>query len=183
MPRMAGLLEKLFGIAVTSAPAAEMDTETVRRIARQLEGLPPDRARFVAALAFVLARVANADRVITEEETRRMEEIVATFGGLPPEQAVLAVEVAKAQERLFGGTEGFVVTRQFNDLASREEKERLLHCLFAVSAADDTITLAEENEIRRIATELGFTHAEYSQVRSTYNDKRSILKGLPTGCG
>lgn len=180
---MAGWLERLFGIAVTSAPAAEMDTDTVRRIARQLEDLPPERARFVAALSFVLARVANADRVISEEETRRMEEIVAAFAGLPAEQAVLAVEIAKAQERLFGGTEGFVVTRQFNQLASRDEKERLLHCLFAVCAADDTISLVEENEVRRIATELGFTHAEFSRVRSAYNDKRSILRGVPRGGG
>lgn len=176
---MANLFEKLFGVTVTSAPVSEVDTDTVRRIARKLEDLPPERARFLAAFSFVLARVANADRVISEEETRRMVEIVGEFGALPEEQAVLAVEIAKAQERVFGGTEGFLVTRQFNQLASRDEKERLLHCLFAVSAADDSISLAEENEVRRIATEFGFSHADFSRVRSDYNDKRSILKKLP----
>jgi len=172
-------LQSLLGISVTATSERELDTETVRRIARRLEELPPDRARFLAAFAFILARVANADRTISQEESRRMEEIVAEFAGVGEEQAVLVVELAKSQERLFGGTEGFLVTRQFNQLATRAEKEQLLHCLFAVSAADDTITLDEENEIRRIATLLGFSHAEFSRVRSTYNEKRRILQSVP----
>ena len=45
------------------SPAAEPagDTETVRAIVRELEALPPERARYVAAFAFILARVAHAD--------------------------------------------------------------------------------------------------------------------------
>ncbi len=176
---MVKFLQSLLGISVTATSERELDTDTVRRIARRLEELPPDRARFLAAFSFILARVANADRMISQEESRRMEEIVAEFGGVGEEQAVLVVELAKSQERLFGGTEGFLVTRQFNRLATPAEKEQLLHCLFAVSAADDTITLDEENEIRRIATELGFSHTEFSRVRSTYNEKRRILQNLP----
>ena len=38
------------------------DTETVRRIVRELRSLPAGEARDPAAFAFILARVANADR-------------------------------------------------------------------------------------------------------------------------
>jgi len=38
------------------------DTKTVRKIVRKLEALPPERARYLAAFAYVLTRVANADR-------------------------------------------------------------------------------------------------------------------------
>ena len=39
----------------------ERDTETVRRISRELEALPVERARFLAAFAYILTRAAAAD--------------------------------------------------------------------------------------------------------------------------
>ena len=71
------------------------------------------------------------------------------------------------------------MTRELRDLATREQCLELLDCLFAVSAADESISGVEETQIRQIASELGFTHSELVQARSAYNDKREILKGLP----
>jgi uncharacterized tellurite resistance protein B-like protein len=48
--------------------------------------------------------------------------------------------------------------------------------LFEVSGADESISLVEENEVRRIAEELQFDNREFSVIRSQYNAKRSILK-------
>jgi uncharacterized tellurite resistance protein B-like protein len=154
------------------------DTETVRKIIRELESLPPERARYVAAFAFILARVANADLEISEEETRRMEQILQGLGNLPMEQAVLAVQIAKAQHRLAGGTESFLVTRELKEIATREQCRELLDCLFAVSAADDSISAPEEAQIRQIASELGFTLGELVEIRSAWSHKRDVLKGF-----
>ena len=151
-------------------------TATVRKIVRALEEMEPARARYVAAFAYLLGRVAHADLDVSDEETRRMEEMVMRFGDLPEEQAV--VEIAKSQNRLFGGTENFQVAREFRELASREERRELLDCLFAVSAADETISGEEEAQIRQIAEELGFSHREYVEVRSGYNEKRSVIQRL-----
>ena len=107
-----------------------------------------------------------------------METIVRRLGHLPEEQAVLAVQIAKSQARLFGGTENFLVSREFNELASREQKEELLDCLFAVSAADDSISSVEEAQIRQIASELGFTHREFVDARSAYSDQREVMRGF-----
>ncbi len=172
---MESLFSKLFGSKDVPPSAPANDTETVRRIVREVDRLEPAEARYLAAFAFVLARVANSDMVISEDETRRMEGVVRGIGGLEEAQAVLVVQIAKSQQLLMGGTENYLVTREFNEIASREQKERLLHCLFEVSAADDSISLLEESEVRRIAEELRFDHHEFSAIRSHYNEKRSIL--------
>ncbi len=176
---MISFLQSLFGVEDGSAASEDTaGTDTVRRIAAELEALPADRARYVAAFAYVLSRVAHADLDISRDETREMEEIVRRLGRLPEEQAVLVVEIAKSQARLFGGTENYLVTRELGEMATPEQKQEVLDCLFAVSAADDSISTAEESQIRQIASELGFSHKEYVQARSAWSDKREVLRGL-----
>ena len=111
-----------------------------------------------------------------EEESYRMEEVVREVGELSEAQAVLVVQIAKSQQLLKGGTENYLVTREFSKISDRAQKERLLRCLFEISAADDSISLVEENEVKIIASELKFEHTEFSAIRSQYNEKRSILK-------
>ena len=154
------------------------DTETVRRIVSELDALEPARARFVAAFAYILGRVAHADQNVSAEETAEMERIVSERGHLPPEQAVLVVSMAKSQNVLFGHTENYLVTREFTQIATDEQRAELLDCLFAVSAADDSISGAEESQIRQIASELGFSHRETVQARGKYSDKREVTRGL-----
>ena len=175
------LLERFFGKGAGGRRADSAGDEgAVRRIVDSLEALEPERARFIASFAYILSRVANADREISTEETAAMERIVRKLGHLPEDQAILVVQIAKSQNRLFGGTENFIVTREFRDLASRDQKEELLDCLFAVSAADDSISSVEETQIRQISSELGFNHQEYVQARLAYSDKRELLKPFRT---
>ncbi len=156
--------------------ASGASTATVRKIVRELDAMDGERAQFVAAFAYLLSRVANADLDISEEESAKMEEIVRRFGDLPADQALLIVEISKSQNRLFGGTEDFQVAQEFKRLSTREQREELLHCLFAVSAADDEISGAEESRIRQIADELAFSHREYVDIRASYNDKRTVMR-------
>ena len=168
---------KLLGLTEgPSSAEAGGETQTVRKIVEQLERLEPERARFVAAFAYILSRAARADMEISDEETREMERIVSRLGGLPEEQAIIVVQMAKTQNLLFGGTENYLVTREFNRIASREEKLALLDCLFAVSAADDSITTVESNVIRQIAEELLLDHADFIEVRSRFRNRLAVLK-------
>ncbi len=166
--------------AIAGADAAA-ETDTVRKIVQALEGLDPDRARYIAGFAFILSRVANADLDVSGEETRAMERIMVEEGGLPAEQALLVVHMAKMQNQLFGGTENFLVTREFNRIATREQKLALLECLFAVSSADDSISTVESNEVRRIASQLKLSHADYIAARSAYRDYLAVLRERPKG--
>jgi uncharacterized tellurite resistance protein B-like protein len=153
--------------------SADGDTETVRRIASELDRLPPETAKFLAAFAYVLARVANADLDIDAAETREMERIATSLASLSSAEAALVVQIAKSQARLLGETENYVVTREFRNLSTREQRGELLQCLFAVAAADETISSAESAEIAAIGEELGFTRAEINSLRGAYRDKLS----------
>ncbi|PYQ10072.1 MAG: hypothetical protein DMF83_01310 [Acidobacteria bacterium] len=159
---------------------ASAETETVRRIVAALDQMDPERARYLAGFAFILCRVARADLKITTSETETMERILAERGALPLEQAILVVQMAKTQNILFGGTENFLVTREFNRIATREQKLALLDCLFAVSA-DDWISTIEENEISRICGELDLTHDDFISVRSAYREQLAVLRKPPEG--
>ncbi len=153
-----------------SAPN-ESETDTIRRIARELEHLPPEQAKYLASFAYVLARIANADLRIETTETAAMESIVHRIAGLTDAESALVVQIAQSQARHLGGTQDYLVTREFRQIASREQRADLLACLYAVAAADGTIRSEESAEIVKIGEELGFTRAEASSLRSQYRDK------------
>jgi Tellurite resistance protein TerB len=102
----------------------------------------------------------------------------ASWNRLAADQARLAVRLAAAQHQVEGGTESFLVTREFREIATREQCRELLDCLFAVSAADDSISGVEEGQIRQIASELNLEPADLAEVRARWAEKRAILKGL-----
>ena len=154
------------------------DTATMQRIAAELEMLEPARARYVAAFALILGRVAHADSTFSEVETVKMVEIVRDLGHLTEAQAALAVEIAKAQVRLFGGTDNYLVTRRFKDIATPAQRVELLDCVFAVSAADESISVLEESQSDQIAKELGLSRDETIAARITYQDHLESVKQL-----
>jgi uncharacterized tellurite resistance protein B-like protein len=171
-------LKRFLGIDVTpdDRPDVVPQTETVRKIIDSLDRLEPERSRYIAAFAYVLSRVAGADLEISSDETAAMERIVMERGELPEEQAIVVVQMAKTQNLLFGGTENFLVTREFARIASRKQKIALLDCLFAVSAVDESIVSAEDTEIRKVASEIGLSHEDFIEVKTQYRDHLEVLK-------
>ena len=172
-----GLLDFL-GIGGFSAPEPQVGSaaETIHKIAASLEEMDPDQARYVACLAYLLGRVAHADLHFSEEETREMEHIVEARAGLPEDQAALVVQIAKTQNKLFGGTENYVIASEFNKIASRAQKVALLNCLFAVSSSDQSISTVEDNEIRKISQELRLDHSDFIAARSAFREHLEVLK-------
>jgi uncharacterized tellurite resistance protein B-like protein len=169
-------LLRWLGLTDAGRPESRGDADAVRRISEALERIEPARARFIAAFAYLLGRVAYADRNVTPEESRLMEQIVQERTRLPEEQAVLVVQIARGQNQLFGGTEDFLVARQFGEMATYQEKTDLIGCLFAVSAADRSITAVEDNEISRIAAELKVEHADVVRARLRHREHLEVLR-------
>jgi len=164
-------LLRFLGIAKSDAASAAGETKSVREIAAKLERLPPETARHLAGFAYVLARVANADLVIAAAEEDEIRRTVRMLAGLSADEADLVVEIAKSQARLLGGTENYVVTREFRRTSTPLQRAQLLECLYAVTAADGTISSAESREIANVAEELGFTRAEANALRTRYREK------------
>jgi uncharacterized tellurite resistance protein B-like protein len=155
------------------------DTATVRRIAGQLDALPAEEARYLAAFAYVLARVARADLEVSPEEGAEMAQALRGCSTLSEAQALLVVQMAKTQAAALGGTENYLVTRQFKELSNRAQRVDLLRCLFAVAAADENVSHLESTEITAIGLELGFSREEIAGVRAAWRDQLSVLKDLP----
>jgi uncharacterized tellurite resistance protein B-like protein len=158
-------------------------TDTVRKIVDALDRLETDRARYLAAYAYILSRVARADLHVSALETGTMESTLCEHGGLTEDQSILVVQMAKHQNLLFGATEDFLVTREFNKITGVEEKLQLLDSLFRVAAAEGLVSVKEEEEIRQISRELGLEHSDYITVRSRYRDHLAVLKGNQPGNG
>jgi uncharacterized tellurite resistance protein B-like protein len=162
------------GLASAGDHPGELDP--IETLMAPLLPLGPARARYLALFAFLLARVANVDSVVGDAELARMGRELVTWGGLPPEEAAIVARLAGEQNQLTGATENFLAARELRDLASRDEKIAVLQSLFAVSAAEDDISGAEEEAIREISRELVLTNDEYLWVRSQFREKRAVMK-------
>ena len=160
----------------TGPASSTAETETVRKIVQKLDNLPEDQARYIAAFAYLLSRAARADLNVTADETAVMERIVAKEGGLPEELAPIIVQMAKTQNQLFGATENYLVTREFERIATHEQKLALLECLFAVTAADGSISSVEDNVVKQISSELRLAHSDYIAARLRFREHLAVLK-------
>ena len=150
--------------------------DSLGEIEKALTHLDPGRARYIAGFAYILGRVARADHDVSDAESELMATLVAENGRMSHEQAVLVVRIATTQTLRHGGTEDFIVTREFASMATRDEKLALLHCLFAISSIDSSIRTVEDNEIRRIASELKLEHADFISVRSAHTGHLEVLR-------
>lgn len=154
------------------------DTETVRRIARELDAMPVDRARFLAAFAYILTRAAAADLTISADESHAIERLVAEHGALPEPQAILVAQIARSQSLLYSGTEDFLVTRQFKELSSDQDRLALLRCCYLVGASDDTITAEESSALQQIAKELDLDRDAVNVIRNEFAPKLAAIQAM-----
>jgi len=164
-------------------PGSAAETATARRIAARLEALPPAEARYLACFAYVMSRAAQADLEISEAETALMERFAVEYGGLDEAQAVLVVGMAKLQARDHGETEDFVVTREFHDISTPEQRIAVLRCCFAIEAADGIITAEEASVVNEIARELDIEREDVNAVRAEFHEQLSAVQALRRAAG
>jgi uncharacterized tellurite resistance protein B-like protein len=129
----------------------------------------------MACFAYILTRAAKADHHVSDGEARLMEQIIADRAGVDGEQAALIVKIAREAGHS-RGTDDYLIAREFERVASRDEKLALLDCLFAIAAADSPILTVEDNEVRRVASELKLEHADYIEVRRRHLGSLKVLK-------
>lgn len=152
-------------------------TDSVKSIAAQLSALPPARARYLAAFAYVLGRAANATGSASDDERAVMLALAET-GGLDAETAPLIVDLAATLSGEFGATEDFLVAREFKAISTMEEREQLLRCCFLVMAADDEIDATESWLANRLAEELDVERPDLNAIRAEFHEQLSGVKEL-----
>ncbi len=140
--------------------------------------MPPEQARFLAAAAYTLARAANADIDISDEETAAIERELQASGSIDEATAVLVTEMAKLQAKTVGATEDFVVTREFKALSGDEQRIAVLRACFAVGAANGTISAEETAVVNEIAEELDIDAATLNAIRADYHEQFSAVQAI-----
>ena len=169
-------LLRFFGLA-DEGEAPRVDS--LGEIERALSDLEPKNARYLACFAYILHRIARADHLVSDDESALIERLVAERGSLAADRATLVARIARLEGLRHGGTEDFIVSREFAGLATRDQKLALLDCLFAVSASDQSIRTVEDNEIRRVAAEIRLDHADFIAARAAHAVHLQARKGRP----
>src|SRR6185436_13742088 len=163
-PRRVSVRQLFAWLGVDDAREAR-EAAPLRELIETLDRLEPGRARHLARFAYLLGRVAHADRHVSPEETQAMESLVVREGGLTADQATVVVGLAKTSNLLFGGTADYQVALEFGDAATYDEKLSLGRCLFAVASSDQQISMAEEAEIHRILNQLRILPQDLTKLR------------------
>jgi Tellurite resistance protein TerB len=160
-----------------AAPPPEVETESIRRISGELEALPLDQRRFVAGFAYVLARAAHADLVASPAEVSDMEREIVAVGSLTEPQAALVVEMARHMNEIYGPTDDYIVTRDWAETATAEQREALLRAAFTV-ASRDAISAEEVAELNEIGKELLFRPDEVDAIRYEFREQLAAIQAM-----
>ena len=172
------LLKRFLGIDVQD-DHSNTESKALDRIIAALDGMPPERAHYLAAFAYVLARAAHADLRIEDSEIEAMVRATTSLGNLSQSEAELVVEITLSQTRDEGGTSNYLITREFRKISSREQRLGLVECLYAISAADGSISTTESAEVLKIAEELGLSRNETNALKAGWKSHLAEFQGLP----
>jgi uncharacterized tellurite resistance protein B-like protein len=165
-------LLRWLGLSGQPDPAAD---NRLHGIEQSLAAHGPERARFIACFAYILMRAAKADHHVSDDELQEVGRVIREWAHVDDEQAALIVRIAREAGHS-RGTDDFLISREFERVATREEKLALLDCLFEVAGADAAIGTVEDNEVRRIASELKLEHSDYITVRQRHLGRLNVLR-------
>ncbi len=171
-------LFRFLGLAVQADPAAR-EPESLRELGARLSALAPKDARFVAAFAYLLARVAGADLRTENGERETIATRLGSLAGLEGERARILADAAIAAAASHSASDDHLVARSFREMATDDERRLLVRCLYAVAAADSNITTPEDNEIFEIATEIGMGRSDVVALRAEFKEHLAVLRALP----
>src|SRR5688572_3110813 len=74
----------------------------LRDVLDALDHLEPARARYLAAFAYLLGRIAHADHHVSPQEIRAIENALIDHGQLTEEKAVVVTQLVKANQLFLG---------------------------------------------------------------------------------
>ena len=145
-----------------AVPSRETDetAAAVRGSLRRLAALDREAAQHVADLAFLLSRVAAADRTICPRETARMEVLLQEQCALDRAQAILVVEIARHRIDIADCGVSYGISRELRRTTPDERRGELLDSLVVVATADGLVTRSERERVRQLGCELGFSPDE-----------------------
>jgi len=134
-----------------------------QRLNGQEIGLGEADLRKYSLAGGLMAKVAQTDRKVTDEEFAAMESALQDKWGVEMETAVFITEVAVAE--ITATQDVFRMYREFSTLTTEDERVRFVEALFAVAAADGDVSYEETEEIRTISNGLNLYHHQFIDAK------------------
>lgn len=170
-------LERTLTHQITSSREGELETFIRNRIEfhfhreiknQSVPDITDDDIQIWSAAGGLLARVANADREVTEEERESMALALGRHWDLPDH--IIATLIDIALDEIAKGLDFYRLSRQFYQKTNREERQQFISSLFEIALADGKISHEETEEIRHIARGLKLTHRQMIQAKLTVTE-------------
>lgn len=171
-------LLRFLGLSGSTA-GRDVEPASLVAISARLEALPDEESRFIAAFAYLLARIAGADLRTDQAEREAITARLEALAKIAHDQATLLAETAIQAAKSHSASDDHLVARAFRDMTEDPERIRLLRCLYAVAAADQHISTREDNEIFEIANAIGVRRLDIIALRSEFREQLGTLKTLP----
>lgn len=170
----------LLGFLGLGSRAAGRDAEpdSLIELSHELESWPPEDARLVAAFAYLLARIAGADLRVDDLEHREIARHLERFAKVESGHAELLARSALRIAEANSSIDDHLVARAFRDMTEAAERLRLIRCLYAVAAADDSISTREDNEIFEVAAAIGIAREQVVALRSEFKQYLGSMRAL-----
>ena len=111
--------------------------------------IPDDELRKLSLVGGMMAHVARVDHVIMENETEKITSILETNWGLSRDAAAFVMDCAISE--VSQDFDYLRMTREFTELTTPSERNKLIDLLFAVANADGDVSNEELLEITYLA--------------------------------
>lgn len=125
--------------------------------------VPDDQLRKLSLAGGLMAIVARVNRVVSDDEFAAIVRALEQRWGATHAAATLVAEVATSD--FATDLDFYRLTREFFTLTSHDERTRFLDALFDVAEADGPLSLAENDEIRRIVQGLNMTQQNFIEAK------------------
>lgn len=162
---------KWLGLGKAEREQAMPTSEAFGKLLRVLNGIDADnhaQARYLAAFACLLGRVAYADGFISSVEQASMKRMLSAHSSLNFMQVDLVLDIARFETVTNKGAPDPSVSGVFAAMADEAQRRELVDCLFALAAADEIIHPSEWKAVETIAAEVGVDPAVVAEIGAGY---------------
>jgi uncharacterized tellurite resistance protein B-like protein len=166
--------------AVAKITSRELEVEEFMRnriayhFKRKLESIPlpelteADVQKWSSA-GGLLARIAYADRQVTEDERAEIARAIHKHWDLPDHVTATLADIAL--DEISKGLDFYRLTRQFYLNSEPDERQQFVASLFKIALVDGKISHEETEEIRHIARGLKLTHRQMISAKLKATEK------------
>ncbi len=129
----------------------------------------------IAAIVGLLACVAYADGVYHPTERQKVRQELRRIQDLPDGAVDVVCQLLERDIEAIAAAGDQPWAQRVRDGLEREARLEVLDALLEIAAADDELSTAETNFLRRLVPKLGLTQEDYVRLQSSRRDKLSVL--------